>query len=71
MASGTSVAVAMDCQPMQARPAMPSASETDNCRRGTAPSPRLPITVTATGRKPITSEVMAMPPSCTAEASST
>jgi len=54
------------CQPMHTAPAAHSSSDGSNRRSGTAPCSRLPTTVTATGRKPITSEVMAMPPACTA-----
>ena len=54
------------CQPMQATPATHSSSDSDSRRSGTAPRSRLPTTVTVTGTRPTTSEVMAMPPDCTA-----
>ena len=56
---------------MQATPARPNNSDGANRRSGTAWLSRLPMTVTATGKKPMTSEVMAIPPRCTALASST
>ena len=51
---------------MQATPATHSSSDSDSRRSGTAPRSRLPTTVTVTGTRPTTSEVMAMPPDCTA-----
>ena len=60
-----------DCQPMQRIPAVPSTRDGASRINGVAPWSRLPIRVTATGRKPMISEVMAMPPSCTALASRT
>ncbi len=59
------------CQPMHSAPATQSSSDGARCRSDTAPACRLPTMVTATGRKPTTSEVMAMPPICTALTSST
>ncbi|MNV82608.1 hypothetical protein D3C71_1763530 [compost metagenome] len=59
------------CQPMHSAPSAHSSIEGSMRRKGTAPWSRLPISVTATGRKPITSDVIAMPPCCTAVDSST
>jgi hypothetical protein len=51
---------------MHTTPAMQKRSDAANLLIGTAPWSRLPMIVTATGRKPMTSEVIAIPPVCTA-----
>ncbi len=56
---------------MQPTPATLNARDGASRTSEIAPWSRLPITVTATGRKPMISEVMATPPSVTALASST
>ena len=66
LASEPGAAASTDCQAMQATPAAPMTREGTSRCSGTAPWSRLPITVTATGRKPTTTEVMATPPICTA-----
>jgi hypothetical protein len=60
-----------DCQPMQINPAALSSRDGSSCANGTASRSRLPITVTAIGSMPMMSEVIAMPPDCTACASRT
>jgi hypothetical protein len=49
---------------MHTAPAMQKRSDAANLLIGTAPWSRLPMVVTATGRKPMTS-VIAIPPVCT------
>jgi hypothetical protein len=51
---------------MQTAPAPHNNSDGSSLPRGTASRSRLPTIVTTTGKKPITSEVIAIPPVCTA-----